>query len=234
MNLKQLELKRWTELLQAVRRARHITHAKRVPLARYLKLDKQALDSWNKAIGKLLLVNPAVADEYDRLESDARDHLSHLAEKAEEWASLEKDIVKRVAKVRASKVLTKPSAPIEERIAKRRKERARRIKSETATAAAKSKALRDAQGLAVQVSKKVNGVRISDAQLDAVNRLLRDPLTNGALLRAQVRGTGKDKAMVDVADEFQAIANMLRDAGYDADDFNSREKHLTGILVTLG
>lgn len=230
MNLKQLELKRWTELLRAVRRARHITRAKRTPLARYLKLDKQALEGWNRAVAKLVLVNPSASDEYDRLESDAREHLSALAEETERWEELEKDVVRRIAKVKASKALTKPSAPIEERIKKRRKEKARAVKQEVVTAAVRGQALRDAQARAVKIASALHGVRISDLQQSAANRLLRNPLHEAALFRAQLRGfSGKE--LGDAADEFRRIEVLLKEAGFSSEDF--QQDALTGLLVTF-
>jgi chemotaxis response regulator CheB len=123
----QLELRRLRELRSGARKARHLVHAMRTPLARLVTFERRAVQAFNRPLVKLERLKDGA--DFARYEpSDHREMVVHLLNLAEQ---LEKD-EKRIK-------TAKPLEPIEQRIAARKKkaERARKAEAEEA---AKNKA----------------------------------------------------------------------------------------------
>lgn len=117
MNLTQMELRRTEDLLRKVKEARHVAQAMRKPLAKYLALEAAIRRLVNGGIRRLNAVHETKFEGWD---STWQEKVEELKQGAVFLEGLQKEVEKRVKKLKGSPKLHAPSKPIEERIKGRR------------------------------------------------------------------------------------------------------------------
>lgn len=189
----QLELARWREMQRTARKCRHLAQACRTPVARLVRFDRALSQAWNASLHKLERLNPDNGlGEIDATQTDRVKELSDLVEILQEN---ERDIAKHIARLSARK--PKPSKPIEQKIAARKKRKAkeevRRAKFE------------------VEHAKWERHVRDSAARYlgklppEPVRTVLERIEQSAAANTAEVRSDLRFHGWEDVADEFLAM-----------------------------
>jgi len=192
----QLELKRLRELAAGARKARHLVHAMRTPLARLVRFERAALEAWNKPLEKLSRLKPNHGFEAADPD-DYRDRIAHLANLADALGKDEARVKARIDKLAASKKLT-TSKPIEQRIKGRRKAKLK--------AGAKREAAARAHGqweARVRASaERFLGKGPDERSVRWLEQISADASKNTAMARSAMRQYGDG----DIADDMLAIA----------------------------